>query len=162
MPHCHVALPTACPNALHALLLLGKALGDSPYPSTPASAPTLAEPFKARAATNTSRTSRALAQNRHTHKTQLNERLKDEAFSFSKSLSSTILHLADFHSRHWEHCKNTHRGTDSKSFSTYHSIYCHVEKPSWSDNTEESVNVLKDRNHHFILVFWCWSTMTSK
>lgn len=130
-------------------------------PVYPCLCPYTGEPFKARAATNTPRTSRALAQNRHTHKTQQMRDWKMR-LSFSKSLSSTILHLADFHSRHWQHSKNTHRGTDSKSFSTYHSIYCHVEKPSWSDNIEESVNVLKDRNHHFILVFWCWSTMTSK
>ena len=70
---CHVALPTPRPNALHALLMLRKTLGNSPYPSTPASAPAVA-------ATNTPRTSRALTQNRHTHKTQLNERLKGETF----------------------------------------------------------------------------------
>lgn len=47
-------------------------------------------------------------------------------------------------------------------FSTYHSIYCHVEKSSWSYNIEKSVNVLKNCNHHFILIFWCWSKRTNK
>lgn len=46
--------------------------------------------------------------------------------------------------------------------STYHSIYSHVEKPSWSYNIEKPVNVLKNCNHHFIFVFRCWSTMINR
>lgn len=84
-------------------------------------------------------------------------KLKDEAFFLKFTIANIFHDLAYFHSRHWEHSKNKNGG-----FSTYHSVYCHVQKPSWSYNIEKPVNVLKDCNHHFILVFRCWSTMTSK
>lgn len=68
-------------------------------------------------------------------------------------------YLADFHSTHSKHNKNRILG---ELFSTYHSVYCHVEKSSWSHNIEKSVNVFKNCNHHFILIFRCWPTRTSR
>ena len=34
----------------------------------------------------------------------------------------------------------------------YHSVNGHVEHPSGPHNGEDSVNVLKDKDHHFLLI----------
>ena len=39
-----------------------------------------------------------------------------------------------------------------KMENSYHSINCHVEQSSWTDNGKHSVNVFKDFNHHCIFI----------
>lgn len=39
----------------------------------------------------------------------------------------------------------------------YHSVDGHVENSPWPHDVKQAVNVLEDRDHHFILVFGSWS-----
>lgn len=39
---------------------------------------------------------------------------------------------------------------------TYYSIYSHVKKSPWSYDVEDPVDILKNRNHHFIFIFGRW------
>lgn len=39
---------------------------------------------------------------------------------------------------------------------TYHTINCHVQNPSRSNDVKETVNVFENGNHHFILILRCW------
>lgn len=81
--------------------------------------------------------------------------------AFLSKINSQYFSLVSWLSLQYsESCKNKKRLL--KYFSTYHSIYCHVEKSSWSYNIEKSVNVLKNCNHHFIFIFWCWSIIISR
>lgn len=70
-------------------------------------------------------------------------------------------YLADFHSTHSKPSKKKKK-TKQDSRWTYHSIYCHIKKSSWPHNIEKPVNVLKNRNHHFILIFRGWPRRTSR
>lgn len=83
-------------------------------------------------------------------------------FSFSNSPLSTFFTIQLTFILDTKNTSKTKKVSKLNYLSTYHSIYCHVEKSSWPYNIEKSVNVLKNCNHHFILIFWCWSKMTSK